>query len=686
MKKLALLLVICLLLCSCAGGQEGEFEESRSVTVSETTETPWSTTEKRTEPVVTERSAFPGTEATVDELVLTPIASDKSFDAMECRIYSISMTEPKREFYNKDMLALAKEICLSDEHVQSEIQRYNESDPRSRIESADDIKLISSGYSDFDMDGEYEDLLLLKYTGWGPGGGFLVYIDGDNYAILENDTNTDLKVRHIESNTYSFLMTETTQSASSYQNNIYSFENGIPEKVFDIEGASHAYRYKNGVFYCEIKNDDMVYPFALCTDGVFRQLACENIAPEDFETHINGGKEYLDSIAESGDEIKEIYTYGYYSYRLYGNDCCYMLTEADGILEETKYQLSDNFPDSYTPFEFTKELIYDADVHAVREISYFDPDIGGGYTVYAVKKDNDDAVLYAADENGVTDSMELLSGDVIYLLDRYEFYSRYAHMGFYDFDAPPCFALPRTGWGLTYDTYFIVDGKFCQGEWYLDGEKQDGVDYTMLTCFGTGSNEFVSYSSPSYNMDYVLEPLIRRVFTFDRENLRFEGYSEPYPEPTGYAAIAADVFKSHGKFVGGLYDYDGSNFGEPIEDNPYYCRYEKEGFRTKEEVMERLREYCTESMAEQFYSYYIYDTGDLMEYDGYICQSDGAPGHYESIKYIDSAEEKNGVITARVYSYTIGQDIPHDINPSMYARIVQEDGVWKLDSFPLKGL
>lgn len=309
--------------------------------------------------------------------------------------------------------------------------------------------------------------------------------------------------------------------------------------------------------------------------------------------------------------------------------------------------------------------------------------IGGGYKIYAAREKDNTFTLYAADKNGITDSMEISGDDLGYLQDRYTGYYRYPYLGFYDFDAPPCFALPTERWGLTYNTYFIVDGKFRQGEWILDGEKLDGIDYTMLTCFGNGENEFISYSAPGYDHNYVWDPLIKRRFTFDKDHLRFDGYSEPAPEPEGYAAIANEVFKKHGEFVGGLYDYSPENYGESYESDEYYwfSKYEKEGFRTKTEVMDTLRKYCTESVAEQFYSYYINDVGDLAEIDGLIYHCTDAPAHYESIKYIDSAEEKNGVITARVYSYTVGQDIPHDINPPMYAKIVQEDGVWKLASF-----
>ena len=695
MKNFSLLLVICLLLCSCAGWQEEAFEESQSVTVSETTEATSEVTEAAAEPVVTERSAVSETETTVDELVLTPIPSDKPLDVLECRFYDSFWTESVERFYNKDILAYAKEICFADEYVHSEIEFFNSDllsgdsavfkvDP---IETAEDIGFVSGGGYDFDGDGEEEYLICMNYSPYPvDGSGFLVYIDGSDYKILEKGINAAADASVITAGEYEFIMINTGYGAIGYTYDIYGFENGMPKKVFDIENNKF-YTFRDNFFCCEIKYDDMLYPFVLCTDGVFRQLACEKITPEDFVAHMSGGKEYLDSLAENGEEILEIYTYGYFSYKLYGYDFDYSVIDYNGGYNCYRHEYSKPYDGQPPVREFTDELVHGADVWAVRGVPYVDADIGGGYTLYAVREKNNTFTLCAADKNGITDSMEISDKNLEHLSGgRYNDRNRSLYPGFYDFDVPPCFSLEHENENavLLYDTYFIVDGKFRQGEWILDGEKQDGIDYTMLTCYGKNENEFVSYSTPHYNMDDKLEPLIRRNFTFDRENLRFEGHSETYPEPTGDAAIAAEVFKKYGEFVDGL---NNGKFGEPYDpDNNYWLyKYEEEGYRTRTEIMESLREFCTESLAEQFYSYYITESGDLEEFDGVIYHYDGPPNVY-SIKYIDSAEKKDGAINARVYSYMILQDIPFRIEPPMYAKIVQEDGVWKLDSFPLKGL
>ena len=692
MRKIGAILLSALLFCSCAvGNEEFSGEETETASVSETTSEASRTAEETTSATTaSETDTTAETEPTEEEIILKPIASDKTFDAMECAI-SESFWEKNEEYFrNKEILAFAKEICFADEEVQSNIESHNSSIEEYElsekpVESVDDIDFISGGAYDFDNDGEEEFLICLNYMpSWTFGCGFLVYIDGSktdsDYKILGNGMGAAADASVINAGENTFFMVTTYAGATSYFQDIYSLESGMPEKVIDIN-RSHAYKYENGVFYCGIKYDDMVYPFVLCKDGIFRQIACEKISHEDFEAHVSGGKEFLDSLAEKGEEILEIYTYGYYSYKLYGYDFRYTMVENKGVYETYRHSLSKPYDGYKAPEYFTEEQICGADVHSVRGIVYTDSEIGGGYKIYAAREKDNTFTLYAADENGITDSIEISGDDLEYLYNRYTGYHRYPYLGFYDFDAPPCFALPTVRWGLTYNTYFIVDGKFRQGEWVLDGEKLDRIDYTLLTCFGNGNNEFVSYSAPGILWGGGMEPLIRRNFTFDRENLRFEGYSEPYPEPTGYAGIAAEVFKKYGEFVGGLYDYSPETVGELHESDLWLYKYEKEGFRTKAEVMERLREFCTESVAEQFYSYYI--KGDLAEIDGIIYHLDGAPSHYESLKHIDSAEEKNGVITARVYAYTIGQDIPFFIDPPLYAELVQEKGVWKISKWEL---
>ena len=693
MRKFAILLAICLLFCSCAMGNE-EFSETESRSVSETASETSRTAAETTTASETDTTAE--TEPTEGEIILKPIASDKTIDVMECSVSDSFWEENEKYFYNKEILAYAKEICFADEYVQSEIEWYNadllSDDPvfkGTHIETAEDIAFVSGGGYDFDRDGEEEFLICLNYL---PsrvmGSGFLVYIDGSktgsDYKVLEKGINAGADASVINAGEYKFLLVYTGFGAIGYSSDIYGFENGMPEKVFDIEESKY-YNFRNNVFYCEIKYDGMIYPFVLCSDGVFRQLACEKISPEDLEAHVSGGKEFLDSLAEKGEEILEIYTYGYCSYRLYGYDFSYTMVENEGVYETYRHSFSKPYDGQPSAVEFTEEFLYGADVHSVRGIVYTDSEIGGGYMLYAAREKDNTFTLYAADENGITDSMEISGENVSYLRDRYRGFWRYTHLGFYDFDAPPCFSLVHDRGLLTYDTYFIVDGKFRQGEWILDGEKLDGIDYTLLTCFGNEGNDFVSYSAPGPIWGGGMEPFIRRNFTFDREKLRFEGNSGPYPEPAGYAKIAAEVFRKYGEFVGGLYDYSPENYGEPYESDEYYwfSKYEKEGFRTKTEVMERLREFCTESVAEQFYSYYINDVGDLAEIDGGIYHCTDAPVLYESLKHIDSAEEKNGIITARVYSYIIPQDIPFIINPPMYAELVQENGVWKISSWEL---
>lgn len=682
MRKFTIfLLVTALFLCSCASQNEEAFESETS------TGTTMSETESTTTTAASQTETTAETEKTEKipekKITLTPKASEKPLEVLECHFDDSFWTKGEEEFPDKDVLARAREICFADEYVQSEIEWYNSNsdDPTVvPVETSESIDFISGGGYDFDRDGEDEFLICLNSM---PdrimaGGGFLIYIDGSSYKILDNGIGAYVESSIIIAGEYTFLMAETYAGAISYFQDIYSFETGMPEKVFDIE-FSHSYEYKNGVFCCNIKYDGLVYPFVLCVDGVFRQLGFEEISREDFEAHMKGGKEYLDSLAENGDEITEIYTYGFYTYQLCGNNFVYEMTESDGKYIPIRHE-SENPHKWVTPVEFTEEFLYGEDAWAVKEISYIDFDIGGGYKLYCAKESDDIYTLFVADGNGISDSMSITKEDIS------DFYYRYSwrpHLNFYDFDVPPCFAVYHEKYGLLYDIFFIIDGKIRQSEWILDGEKLDGIDYTMLYCYGNGSengrDEFVSYSADGYNHWDIKEPLTtKRHFTFDRENLRFEGYSEPYPEPTGYAKIADEVMQKYTDFDDGLIR---AKLGENIESDIFLLKIEEEGFRTPEELMDSLKSFCTDTAAKELYDKYM-SGGDFEEHDGCIYRFDGPPARYKYEDHIDSAEENNGVITAKIYSYATGQDVPYSINPPMYAEFVQENGVWKLSSPP----
>ena len=302
-------------------------------------------------------------------------------------------------------------------------------------------------------------------------------------------------------------------------------------------------------------------------------------------------------------------------------------------------------------------------------------DIGGGYTIYATEK-NDEYTLHLADENGETDSMSITYSQFRGLKPSSHEY--HPELNFYDFEVPPYFSLDAGG-SLQYRTYFAVDGKIREAEWYLDGEKLESIDYTMLYCRGD-SDKVVSYSVSDYDFENNrYGELTKRTFTFDKENLRFDGYSEPAPAPDGAAAIASEMLYRSDIFWGELYN---AEFDPDVYvDN--YCMITEEGFRTKDEIIGTLLEFCMPSAAEEIYNYFFESKYmDFMEIDGRMYLFVGAPSMYRSTKYVESAVEADGRIIAKIYSYTLGQDVPHHIDPPLYAEFVQENGIWKIASMP----
>ncbi|MCH5194140.1 MAG: hypothetical protein J1F11_09280 [Oscillospiraceae bacterium] len=347
-------------------------------------ETSAADTEARTEtaPAVSESETVSVTEPP-EELVMTPIPSDKSYDALMCTFSDIPVSASEEEFPDKEVLAFAKEICYGEKPVQDAIKNHNTFNDAyiKKVWSAEDIEFISGWNYDFDLDGEDEFVIYLSYTPYGPmSGGMLIYIDGSNYKILMPGIDSvGAEASVIDAGEYRFLVTYSTGGSHAWKD-IYSFETGMPEKAFDISDG-HDFEYKDGVFRCMVKYDDMRYPMALGTDGVFREFAREKISREDFEAHMSGGREYLDSLAAKGDEVTEIYTYGYYSYYLFGNynddSSYYKYFMYVVYVYENSRGYSEFYHASAEPLEkymtyfgnITDEFIYDADVWAVREIS-----------------------------------------------------------------------------------------------------------------------------------------------------------------------------------------------------------------------------------------------------------------------------------------------------------------------------
>ena len=362
-----------LLLTGCTKTAPKYTEAETSATETSATETTVSTTETKASVTVTtaETSMVAATEITTEttvpeaDIVMKPIPSGEQFEVMACEITELPIIKTEEDFPDKEALKLAKELCFNDEYVQHALVRYNEAmkeQEGSPIEAAEDIRLDQGVSYDFDGDGENESIISLRYTPAFMGGADVIYIDGDKHELLIQDINPGFKASVLEFDGYSFIQLNFYAGAIAYIQDIYSFESGMPEKVFDIRD-SHGIGYENGIFYCYVKYDFTDYPFVFCTDGKFRQLAVEEITPEDFETHVTDGKAYLDTL----DSFEKIYTSGHYWYWFIdGNEMWYLRYNEDGVFEETKAL-------GYADTQFTDELIYGKDIWSVVPISTPDP-------------------------------------------------------------------------------------------------------------------------------------------------------------------------------------------------------------------------------------------------------------------------------------------------------------------------
>lgn len=295
-----------------------------------------------------------------------------------------------------------------------------------------------------------------------------------------------------------------------------------------------------------------------------------------------------------------------------------------------------------------------------------DYDIGGGYVCYTTGK-AENKILNVSKDNVITDSINL--NNMCFDPDW--------QINFYDMDTPPCFALevgsfvsvnnqPYFIGSIDYHTYFVIDGKITEMNWTLDGERLDTIDYTILKCRGEG-DEFVSYSAPGYEYYDMIE---RYRFSFANGNYTdIVGHTEKVPKPEGSVAVADELLDK----LSELY-FDVLNFELPCHTDEQNIKY-----YTEEDIMNALCEFCTKPVAEEFFNIV---SRELRIVDDRFYSYDEAPAWFPPRDYIEAAEEKDGVITARLFSYYSGQDIPYKIQPPVYAEFVREDGVWKISSLP----
>ncbi len=690
MKKLVLALIFCtLMLCGCsakAGNEISETDVPETSSVTVTTESSAAVTEAETTATTTDKRETTVTKPAEEEIILTPIPSKEPFEIMSCKIIEDIAVDNEEDFYDKEVLKRAKEICFEDEEIHKIIveanngyteEEYGENAAERKIETAEDISFICGLRYDFDGDSEYEYVLSLQYfsTPVGMGGAFVIYMDGDKYKILETGGNpvAPKQIKIITSGSYDFLMLFTSAGFLWYSEDIYGFESGMPEKATDFDDEESKSVYcENDIFYLKYKYSYTSKPFVLCGDGVFRQLGREKITRDDFEAHVRNGGAYLDSLAEIGEEITEIYTYGYFNYELCGEDFYYnvyssLYGDAKGTFQTRR---RDRLPEEEV--RFTDEVVY-GDLWAVQPIHRSrNYDIGGGYVCFTTGE-AENKVLNVAKDNVITDSIKTGIFDPDWQIK------------FYDMDVPPCFALKTSSWDIEYRTYFVIDGKITEINWTLDGEKLDKIDYTMLQCRGEKNGEFVSYSIPIWDNDRFT----KRCFTFaEGDYTNIVGYSKEIDgeiikwldTDSGTSCETANELMH--KFCG---FWDGAYRAETSYDGNerWLLLIEKEGFRTKEEMTNTLSEFCTPAAVEEVYSMLLENRySDFELIDGRIYLHEGPPSNYRPYYYIESSEEKDGVITARFFAYYSRQDIPYVICPPLYAEFVLEDGVWKISSLP----
>lgn len=510
MKKLFLVFILCtVLLFGCSEKSADGIDVSSASSIDVTKKSEENTVpEKENNYEKTAAVTAAVTKPAEEKIILTAIPSETPFEIPACDIIeNIAGTE--EEFAEKGIIKRAKEICFESAH--KNIEYYNDTVEKcNKIETAEDIVFSCGMALDFDGDGSDEYCLALDFSPESTmGGSALVLIDGDECMIdITNIGDIAITDTNLILSSGIYFPMVVCNGSSQELANVYSFEKNEPQVIGS--GGPYNILHKDNVFFRIGKYGHICEPFVLCSDGVFRQLGREKISREEFEKHVGNGGAYLDKLAENGETITEIYTYGYYNYELYG--------------ENFRYDVFGNFFADDGTF-----LTEKADSGVVLDESYFTDEVVYG-DVWAAKpvRSSDEETAYE-------------------LLDR-----------FYDF------------------YYSIQDFK--------------------ISCHT------------------------------DEENIK------------------------------------------------YY---------TEEDIMNGLCEFCTESAAKELLNT-VSHSGQLYVKDGRYYSYDEAPSFFPPLSYIENAQEKDGVITAKLFSRSCGHDIPFIVYPPTYAEFTFEDGVWKISKLPEK--
>lgn len=383
MKKFFYGLILCTVLlggCS-AKGENGISETAILVanSVAVTTESPAETVSETETTAITTTRTTTVAEPAEKEIILTPIPSEEPFEVMSCQIIENAAVDNEEDFPDKEVIKRAREICFTDKDVMEHIELYNNGIDEGyyscnyddiKVENPEDIFFSCGMAFDFDNDGKDEYVIALDFTPLSPmDGGFLILTDGSEYEIFVRSCG-DISVYNMKiiSSGYLYFPMVTLYSGQWCSMDIYSFENDKPKDILDFHREAHGIGYENGIFLLEIKYTKTIYPFVLCGDGKFRQLGREKISREKFEAHVQNGGKYLDSLAENGETITEIYTYGYYHYELYGEGFRYDIYGNYFADDNTFLTEKVDCDGVHGELYFTDEVVY-GDVWAVKEIN-----------------------------------------------------------------------------------------------------------------------------------------------------------------------------------------------------------------------------------------------------------------------------------------------------------------------------
>lgn len=321
MKRISIIiLAVSLLMTGCANVQAVPAEKPEAVTVEAECTAPQTTlittTAEHTTASASATASEPAEEPRVFEPMTLSVKPDRNRYDYFLPIRLSGLENIAEEvFPSPRHIAMAKEHCWQDEGVQEQIKVSHAEAQADRIypRSADQIKLEQAISHDFDSDGTDESIIVLAVPASDRMVTAMIYYCDDDITLLST-SGPEPVIQLVECGSYTFFSLYTTAGVSSCSHGIWSCSAGEPKRTLGFDEGSLEIGFHDTYLLCRPEHYSRAFP-VICDDyGRLYQVQPVHITTDKFKERVENGAQLLRQIYDSGRNIDDIITTGYYDF------------------------------------------------------------------------------------------------------------------------------------------------------------------------------------------------------------------------------------------------------------------------------------------------------------------------------------------------------------------------------------